>query len=201
MEQDPISEPIEGPIALFLADRARAQSAGAPQEAAAGVLSTLSADGGPSARFVLVKEVGDDGFFVYTNYRSRKAAELDRDPRAALTFHWVEIGIQYRVEGRAERCTEERSDAYFRSRPRESQLGAWASPQSEPIESREVLLTRFAEAEARYAGQAVPRPPHWGGYRIVPQRIERWVNGAHRLHDRFLYVAEGGGWRVSRLAP
>ncbi len=196
-----MSAPADDPIALFLACRAAAVEAGAPLDGTAAVLATASPDGVPSARFVLVKEVGEDGFFVYTNYESRKARELDANPRAALCVHWPEIGVQIRVEGRVERAPAERSDAYFAARPRESQLGAWASTQSQPIESREALLARFAALETQHEGLPVPRPPHWGGYRLVPERIEHWKNADHRLHDRFLYVREGAGWRVTRLAP
>jgi pyridoxamine 5'-phosphate oxidase len=191
----------DDPIALFLACRADAVEAGAPMDATVAVLATASADGVPSARCVLVKDVGPDGFFLYTNYESRKGRELDGNPRAALCVHWAETGVQLRVEGKVTRTTDAESDAYFASRPRESQLGAWASAQSEPLASRDALLARFAEAEARFEGRPVARPPHWGGYRIVPERIEHWQNGAHRLHDRFLYVREGDGWRATRLSP
>ncbi len=194
-------DPADDPIALFLACRAEAREAGAPQDATIAVLATATPDGMPSARCVLVKEVGPEGFFLYTNYKSRKARELEANPRAALCFHWSETGAQFRIEGEVSRTTGAQSDAYFASRPRESQLGAWASDQSEPIASRDVLLARFAEAEARFEGRPVERPAHWGGYRIVPDRIEHWKNGPHRLHDRFVYVREGDGWRVTRLAP
>jgi pyridoxamine 5'-phosphate oxidase len=189
------------PIALFLSCRADAVEAGAPMDGMIAVLATASSDGAPSARCVLVKEVGPEGFFVYTNYRSRKGTELDTNPRAALCMHWVETGIQFRIEGRVSRASRERSDAYFASRPRESQLAGWTSDQSQPLASREALLGRFAEIEARFEGRPVDRPEHWGGYRIEPERIEHWQNGAHRLHDRFLYVREGDGWRATRLAP
>lgn len=189
------------PIALFLSARAAAVRAGAPFEGTDAVLATATPDGVPSARFVLVKEVGADGFFVYTNYESRKARELDANPRAALAIHWPVTDVQFRVEGRVERAPAERSDAYFASRPRESQIGAWASRQSEPLPSREALLARFEEAGRRFGDAPVPRPPHWGGYRIVPDRIEHWQSGAHRLHDRFVYEREGDGWRVTRVSP
>lgn len=191
----------EDPIALFLADRARAHSAGNLHEGTAAALATATRDGVPAARYVLVKDVGPDGFYFFTNYESRKASELDQNPRVTLCFHWPEIGVQYRIDGTSERASEAKNDAYFASRPRESQLGAWASPQSKPIDSREALLARFEEVKARYAGGTVPRPPHWGGYRIVAQRVERWVAADHRLHDRFLYERHGKGWRMTRLAP
>jgi pyridoxamine 5'-phosphate oxidase len=192
---------MNDPIALFLAERARAVSAGAEYEGAAAVLATATPDAVPSARFVLVKEVGEDGFFVYTNYTSRKARELDTNPRAALCFHWPETGVQFRIEGPVERATDARSDAYFASRPRESRIGAWASDQSAPIASRDVLLARYAEAQVRFGDGPIARPPGWGGYRIVAERIEHWVNGEHRLHDRVVYVRGERGWETVRLAP
>lgn len=191
---------VTDPVELFLACRRDALEAGAPQDATIAVLATATPDGAPSARCVLVKEVSDDGFFLYTNYQSRKARELEANPRAALCVHWVETGVQFRIEGDVTRTSGAQSDRYFASRPRESQLGAWASDQSTPIESRDALLARFAEAEARFEG-AVPRPADWGGYRLVPRRIEHWQNGPHRLHDRFLYVRDEAGWHVTRLAP
>ncbi|MCB9593177.1 MAG: pyridoxamine 5'-phosphate oxidase [Sandaracinaceae bacterium] len=190
------------PIALFLDARARAVAAGSPFDGTAAVLATASLDAAPSVRWVLVKEVGPEGFHVYTSYGSRKAAELEQNPRAALAMHWPEIGEQYRVEGPVERASAERSDAYFASRPRESQIGAWASPQSQPIASRDDLLARVRELEARFEGSPVPRPPEWGGFVLRPLRIERWVNGAARLHDRWVFERQGDGpWKVSRLAP
>ncbi len=196
-----MSESLADPIAIFLSCRAAAVEAGAPFDGTAGVLATASADGAPSARFVLVKEVGPDGFFVYTNYGSRKAHELDANPRAALCFHWPETGVQFRIEGSVERAGGERSDAYFARRPRESQVGAWASDQSQPLASREALVRRLEEARQRFEGGPVARPERWGGYRIVPARIEHWENGEYRLHDRFLYERKGPGWRVTRLFP
>lgn len=189
------------PIELFLRCRARAVEAGAGFEGTAAVLATATPDGVPSARAVLVKEVGQDGFFVYTNYESRKARELDANPRAALCIHWPEIGEQFRIEGPVERASEARSDVYFRSRPRESQLGAWASDQSRPIPSREYLLERLLSLRAEHEGRDVPRPPHWGGYRLIPHRIERWISGDHRLHDRLCYERTDAGWSEVRLAP
>jgi len=191
---------VSDPIALFLAARAAA----APTEtweASSGVLATADPSGRPSARFVLVKEVDAEGFWIYTNYESRKARELDANPFAALSFHWPSTHVQFRIEGRVERASDARSDAYFASRPRLSQLGAWASVQSRPIASRQELLDRLAAEEARHAGAPVPRPPSWGGYRLVPSAIEHWVEGEHRLHDRFLYVRTGDAWSVTRLSP
>ncbi len=191
----------DDPISLFLTCRREAVEAGAPLEGTAAVLATATREGIPSARCVLVKEVGPDGFYVYTNRESRKGHDLEQNPRAALCVHWPETGVQFRIEGNVDLASDERSDAYFANRPRESQIGAWASTQSRPIASREELLARFEEFAKRFEGQPVPRPPHWGGYRIVPERIEFWRDGSHRLHDRFLYVREGDGWRITRLAP
>jgi len=193
--------PDPDPIARFLDSRRRAVVAGAGFDGSAAVFATATTDGAPSVRWVLVKEVSDDGFFVYTNYGSRKAVELDANPQAALAMHWPEIDEQFRVEGPVQRASPERSDAYFAARPRESQLGAWASPQSEPIESREVLETRLAEARARFEGREIPRPDGWGGYCLRPERVERWVNREARLHDRWLWVRDGDRWKVRRLAP
>lgn len=190
------------PIQLFLDARQRAVSAGTGFDGTAAVLATATLDGRPSVRWVLVKEVAADGFAVYTNYGSRKGLELDANPRAALAMHWPEIGEQFRIEGSVYRLPAERSDAYFGSRPRESQIGAWASDQTQPIDSRDVLVDRAAAYEAQYADAAVPRPPHWGGYLVVPSRIERWVSRPARLHDRWLFErTENSDWKVCRLAP
>ncbi|MGE0790984.1 MAG: pyridoxamine 5'-phosphate oxidase [Sandaracinaceae bacterium] len=191
----------DDPIARFLEVRSRAVAAGAGFDGTAAVLATATPDARPSVRWVLLKEAEPDGFYFYTNYESRKASELDANPRAALAIHWPEIGEQFRVEGSVERASPGRSDAYHAARPRESQLAAWASPQSRPIESREALLERLEAIRARFADGPVPRPPFWGGYRLVPERIERWTNGEHRLHDRWLYERDGEAWRVSRIGP
>jgi pyridoxamine 5'-phosphate oxidase len=150
---------------------------------------------------VLLKSVDVAGFVFFTNYESRKADELASNPRAALCFYWPTIGAQVRVEGGVERVTPAESDAYFATRPRESQLGAWASRQSRPLASPVALRAEFERTSARFAGQAVPRPPVWGGFRMRPQRIEFWHSGEHRLHDRVLYTREGEGWKVRRLFP
>jgi pyridoxamine 5'-phosphate oxidase len=170
-------------------------------EANAAVLATAGADGRPSARHVLVKGVDRSGFVFYTNYRSRKAAQLETNPYAALVFAWAPLSRQVVVEGRVSRVSAEVADAYFGTRPRASQLGAWASPQSQPVASRAALDEAFANLEARYAGQPVPRPPHWGGYRVDPDRIEFWQGRANRMHDRLSYARAGGSWRIERLAP
>jgi pyridoxamine 5'-phosphate oxidase len=165
------------------------------------VLATATPDGRPSARVVLVKGIADGAFVIFTNYQGRKGRELIANPRAALCFHWDDLGKQVRVEGRVEKASRRESEAYFRSRPRGSQIGAWASPQSERIESRSVLEERVAELETRFAGRDVELPPHWGGFRIVAETIEFWQNRKSRLHDRLIYRKVEKGWRIERLAP
>jgi len=192
--------PPPDPVAYFLEVRARAEKT-EPWDATSCALATADARGRPSVRFVLVKEVDPDGFWLYTNGDSRKGHELAVNPWGAIAFHWPSEGVQLRVEGPVEKAPPARSDAYFASRPRISQIGAWASEQSRPLASREELIARVRELEARWQGQAVPRPPHWGGYRLVPQRMELWKEGEFRLHDRFLYEREGARWTVTRLAP
>ena len=151
---------------------------------------------------VLLKGVAESGFVFYTNYRSRKARELDANPFAALVFYWEPLERQVRVEGRVTRISADESDKYFQTRPRESQLGAIASPQSEVIESREVLEQEFQELEAKYSDRTIERPAHWGGYRLIPERIEFWKGRPGRLHDRLLYEQQAdGSWNRSRLAP
>ena len=165
-------------------------------------LATATADGKPSARVVLWKQVDSDGFVFYTNYRSAKAKELDGNPQAALVFYWVGLDRQIRIEGRVERVSAAESDEYFKTRPRESQLGALASPQSEVIESREVLEEKLHKFEEVYRDREVKRPSHWGGYRLKPDRIEFWENRAGRLHDRIAYdLQPDGSWSIARLAP
>jgi pyridoxamine 5'-phosphate oxidase len=165
-------------------------------------LATSTASGRPSARVVLLKQVDDNGFVFYTNYRSAKARELEENPQAALVFYWVGIDRQVRVEGTVSRVSAQESTEYFKTRPRESQLGALASPQSEVIESREVLENNFRELDEAYRNRPVDRPAHWGGYRLKPDRVEFWQNRPGRLHDRILYERqEDGSWNISRLAP
>ncbi len=187
------------PIALFITAFAKAKLV-EPHDATAMTLATADARGRPSARMVLLKSVDDAGFTFYTNRESRKAGELDGNPFAALCLHWPASQQQVRVEGRVERVPDAESDAYFATRPRESQIGAWASQQSAPLASREELEARVRELEARYPGE-VPRPPFWGGYRVVPDRIELWQAGVGRLHDRFLYTRAPDGWSKQRLNP
>ena len=167
------------------------------------VVSTVDADGWPSARYLLLKGVNPatGAFSFFTNYQSAKAGALDASERAALTFGWLPLRRQVRVVGPARRVAADESDDYFAKRPRGSQLGAWASPQSTVIESREVLDTRHDDAQARFADGPVPRPPHWGGYEVLPQVIEFWQGRPNRLHDRIRYRLDGDRWIVDRLAP
>jgi len=164
-------------------------------------LATATPDGKPSARMVLLKQVDHDGFVFYTNYHSAKAEQLDDNPNAALVFYWATLDRQVRVEGTVVRTTVEESRDYFKTRPRESQIGAWASAQSEVISSRDVLEQRAKELEAQYLDREIDRPEHWGGYRVIPERIEFWKSRVGRLHDRILYERSGNGWTISRLAP
>ncbi len=168
----------------------------------AAVLSTAGADGRPSSRHVLVKGVGPDGFLFFTNHHSRKATQLAVNPWASLVMAWSPLGRQVVAEGPVARTSDAQSDDYFARRPRGSQLGAWASPQSEPLGDRDELDAAYAAAEARYAGGPVPRPPHWGGFRLAPERVEFWQGRESRMHDRVVYTpAPDGGWQRQRLAP
>ncbi|HTQ01414.1 MAG TPA: pyridoxamine 5'-phosphate oxidase [Casimicrobiaceae bacterium] len=164
-------------------------------------LATVDAAGRPAARIVLLKEVDARGFVFYTNYESRKGRELLARRDAALLFFWAELERQVRIEGAVEMVDAATADAYFRTRPRLSRIGAWASPQSEPLPGRAALERSFAEADRRYPGEEVPRPPHWGGYRVVPVSIEFWQGRVSRLHDRIEYRRDGESWRIGRLAP
>jgi pyridoxamine 5'-phosphate oxidase len=164
-------------------------------------LATAGAGGAPSARMVLLKGADEEGFVFYSGYVSRKAGELEQNPRAALVFYWRPLGKQVRVEGPVERVSDDESAAYFGTRPRGSQLAAWASQQSQPLESREQLERRYAELEREYAGREVPRPPHWGGFRLRPDAIEFWEHRDNRLHDRLRYTRAREGWTAELLSP
>jgi pyridoxamine 5'-phosphate oxidase len=164
-------------------------------------LATVAADGAPSVRMVLFKGAGPDGFLFYTNYGSRKARDLQADPRAALVFHWPEMHRQIRVEGTTARVGETESATYFASRPRDAQVAAWASRQSEPLPDRETLERRFAELNEEFEGKDVPPPSFWGGFRLLPAAFEFWQGRQHRLHDRFRYGRRAGRWSIERLWP
>jgi len=165
-------------------------------------LATAGRDGKPSVRIVLLKGFDQDGFVFFTNYESEKGKQLEENPNAAIGFYWIELDRQVRINGLVEKTSREESERYFHSRPLGSQLGAWASRQSEIVDARRILDARFAEINERYAGKSVPLPPHWGGFRLKPDRFEFWQGRPNRLHDRFLYSrAADGGWQIHRLAP
>lgn len=188
------------PIQLFTQALAEARAT-EPFDATAAALATADLTGAPSVRFVLVKQVDARGFTFYTNVESRKGRELAGNPRAALAFHWHTRGQQVRVEGGVERVDDDESDRYFASRPRESQLGAWASSQSNTIVDRAALEAQFHAVEQRFGTDVIERPAYWGGYRLKPARIEFWQDQPGRLHDRVLYIWVSGQWRESRLQP
>jgi pyridoxamine 5'-phosphate oxidase len=164
-------------------------------------LATADANGRPSARQVLLRGLDERGFVFFTNRTSRKAEELAENPRAALVFHWFELGRQVRVEGAVEHVGEEESRTYWRTRPRGSQIAAWASPQSRPIADRDTVVRLYAEAESNFGDGDIPLPPFWGGYRVVPELVEFWQHRENRLHDRVRYRRRGDRWRRERLAP
>lgn len=164
-------------------------------------VSTCTTEGRPSSRMVLLKEADQQGFVFFTNYGSRKAAELEQNPFAALLFHWNMLQRQVRVEGRIERISHEESEQYFHSRARGSQIGAWASKQSSPLDQHQTLVDRVKYYEHKFAGKVVPLPTFWGGYRVIPETIEFWQGKADRLHDRFVYTKQDKKWTVGRLNP
>ncbi len=172
------------------------------EEVNAMTLATASSDGIPSARIVLLKDYDDRGFVFYTNYNSFKGTQIEENPRACIVFFWKELERQVRITGVMEKVSAAESDAYFNSRPEQSRLGAWASPQSQVIPNRETLQIKLDELHQQYSNGAVPRPPHWGGYRLKPVTIEFWQGRASRLHDRLQYtLEESGKWKRERLAP
>ncbi len=165
------------------------------------VVSSVDASGQPHSRVVLLRGVNEEGLKFYTNYSSHKGQELEQNNKVALNFFWPTVERQVRVEGELQKLTDAESDAYFNSRPRESQIGAWVSPQSSTIESREVLNERFREFTDKFEGHPVPRPAHWGGYIIRPNYFEFWQGRPNRLHDRLTYKLHDGAWKISRMAP
>lgn len=192
IDRDPIKQ-----FQLWFND---AFAAGLPMPEAM-TLATATSDGKPSARMVLLKQVDGDGFVFFTNYRSAKAEQLEANPYAALVFYWTKLDRQVRVEGSVVRTSAQESRDYFKTRPRESQIGAWASPQSQAIDNRDVLEQRAHELEALYLDREIDCPEYWGGYRLKPERIEFWKSRVGRLHDRILYQRNATGWSITRLAP
>lgn len=189
----------ENPLMQFEIWMQEAISANVPEPNAMD-LSTVS-NGKPSSRIVLLKGVDTKGFVFYTNYESKKGLEMNENPNVCLNFFWVSLARQVRIEGIVEKVTPEESDEYFRSRPRESQIGAWASAQSSVLKSRSILDENVANLESEYEGKLISRPLHWGGFRVIPERLEFWQGRPNRLHDRFLYEDSPAGWMVFRLSP
>jgi len=188
------------PFSLFDSWYAEAR-ASESNDSNAMAVATADAAGRPSVRMVLLKGHDARGFVFYTNFESRKAAELLENPYAALLFHWKSLRRQVRIEGAVSRVSDAEGDAYFATRSRDSQLGAWASDQSRPLESRALFETRYREMVDRFADQPVPRPPYWSGFRVAPERIEFWLDREHRLHERRLFVRDGDGWCEGMLYP
>jgi pyridoxamine 5'-phosphate oxidase len=199
MTPRPHAEPFDR-FRSLLADAAALDRVVLP-EPTAFALGTVSADGQPAVRMLLLKAVEDVGFVFYTNYESRKGRELLANPKAAMCFHWMPFEMQVRIEGTVEQVSDADADAYYASRPRGSRIGAWASAQSRPIEQEGDLERRVAEITARFGEGDIPRPPHWSGFRLVPHRIEFWKGQPSRLHRREVYRRDEGGWRVEILYP
>jgi pyridoxamine 5'-phosphate oxidase len=195
VSQDPIAE-----LSRWMNEAIKAEV----PEPTAMTLATASRDGAPSARIVLCKSIAPEGITFFTNYESHKGRELAQNPRAALVFFWKELERQVRVSGIVSRITRDESEAYFKSRPLGSRIGAWASAQSEPVESRAVLEQRFSAAESKYTGTEPPLPEYWGGYRLAPESVELWQGRQSRMHDRLHYARNAGkpgGWTLTRLCP
>ena len=190
----------DDPLALFDAWFAEAKAA-EPNDAEAMALATASPAGSPSVRMVLMKGHGEQGFDFYTNEESAKGRQLAYNPQAALLFHWKSLRRQVRIEGTVERIGPGEADVYFATRSRDSQLGAWASDQSRALESRALFERRYEDVQQRFEGEQVPRPPHWGGYRLKPERIEFWLDRPHRLHERRLFTRSASGWDEGLLHP
>jgi len=171
------------------------------KEPTAMTLATVGEKGQPSARLVLLKDIDDQGFVFYTNMKSQKGMDLKKNPQAALCFWWPSLDSQIRVEGTTEAVAEKEADKYWATRPRESQLGAWASQQSEVLSERSILLNRYEELEKKYGNRPIPRPPYWTGYRVIPHKIEFWYAKPHRLHERIVYQKESSGWKKHLLYP
>ena len=190
----------EDPLTVFAAWFAEAEAQELNDHNAMAVAS-VGPDGMPSLRMVLLKDFGPEGFVFYTNFESRKGQQIEANPKVALLFHWKSLRRQVRIEGAVETVTDEEADTYFASRPRQAQIGAWASEQSRPMEGRFELEKRIATVAAKHAIGKVPRPPHWSGFRIMPRLIEFWQDGAFRLHDRLVYHRDGDSWRTERLFP
>jgi pyridoxamine 5'-phosphate oxidase len=195
-----MEETIENPFELFKEwyDEWAEEAAGDPT---AMTVATAGKDGQPSSRIVLLKDYDERGFVFYTNYTSRKAHDLAENPKIALSFHWESANRQVHIEGEVEKTSDHEADAYFDSRPRGSQIGAWASKQSRSLKDKDEFAKRIAEVTESFEGEAVPRPPFWGGYRVVPNRIEFWQRGEHRLHTRLVYERVGGKWKTQLLYP